>query len=95
MYIQITKAPVKRGTKRDVLENIWRDLMPDFRSSAGFHVLYPLTDDNVLVAGAISLWDRKDDADAAEPLFRRAIDAFSDFYESEPSVEGYQASILT
>lgn len=95
MYVQISKSPVKRGTKREQLEEIWKDLLPEFRSVPGFHVLYPITDNNVHVAGAITLWDTKDHADAGRQVEQRAIEAFADFYDGDVSVEGYQAAILT
>jgi heme-degrading monooxygenase HmoA len=94
VYVEIRKAPVKRGTERDQLEEIWKDMMPDFRSLEGFHILYPISDDNVTEAGAITLWDSKDAADAGERVQQRAIAAFQDFYEREPTIEGYHTRIL-
>ena len=94
MYIEIRKAPVKRGTKRDQLDEIWKDLAPDFRSLEGFHTLYPITDDNVTEAGAITVWDSRQAADAGERVQQRARVAFQDFYEGEPRVEGYDTRIV-
>jgi heme-degrading monooxygenase HmoA len=94
VYVEIRKAPVKRGTNRDQLEEIWKDLMADFRSLEGFHILYPIADDNVTEAGAITLWDSKDAADAGELVQQRAVVAFQDLYEQEPSIEGYYTRIV-
>ena len=96
MYARNVSMHLKGNTAGEFTRTLERDVLPLLRKQTGFTDEISLVSANGSEAVAISLWTRREDADAySRDTYPQVLKALSKVVEGSPKVESFEVSNST
>jgi len=96
MYARNVSMHLKGNTTGEFTRTLERDVLPLLRKQTGFTDEISFVSANGSEAVAISLWNRREDADAySRDTYPQVLKALSKVVEGSPKVESFEVSNST
>lgn len=96
MYAREVSMQLKANAGAEFTRTIEKDILPQLRNQTGFADELTFLNPNGKDAVAISMWDRKENADAyGRDTYPRVLKDLAAVVEGTPEVQGYEVSNST
>ena len=96
MYAREVALHLKANAGNDFTRTIEKDILPRLRKQTGFADELTFLNPNGTDAVAISLWDRKENADAyTRDTYPQVLKDLATVVEGTPAVQGYEVANST
>jgi len=96
MYARNVSMHLKANSAGDFTRTLEKDVLPLLRKQTGFKDEISLVDAGRSEAVAISLWDRKENADAySRNIYPQVLRSLTSVVEGTPKVEAFEVSNST
>lgn len=96
MYSRNISMHLKANTAAEYTRTLEKDVLPLLRKQTGFKDEISFVDAGRSEAVAISLWDRKENAEAySRDTYPQVLKSLTNVIEGTPKVEGYEVSNST
>ena len=96
MYAREVSMHLKTNAGAEFTRTIEKDILPRLRKQTGFADELTFLNPNGKDAVAISLWDRKENADAyGRDTYPQVLKSLANVVQGTPSVDAYQVSNST
>jgi hypothetical protein len=96
MYARNVTMHLRSATGADFTRRVETDVLPVLRKQSGFKDEIKFVDADRNEAVAISLWDRKEDADAyGRDTYPQVLKSLGNMVEGTPKLSAYQVSNST
>ena len=96
MYARNESMHLKANTASEFTRAVEKDILPLLRKQNGFKDEISFVDAGRSAAVAISLWDRKESADAySRDAYPQVLKSLTSVIEGTPTVEAYEVSNST
>ncbi len=96
MYARNVTMHLKANTAGEFTRTLEKDVLPMLRKQTGFKDEISLVDAGRSEAVAISLWDRKESADAySRDVYPQVLKSLTSVLEGTPKVEAFEVSNST
>ena len=96
MYARNVSMHLKANSAGDFTRTLEKDVLPLLRKQTGFKDEISLVDAGRSEAVAISLWDRKENADAySRDIYPQVLRSLTSVVEGTPKVEAFEVSNST
>ena len=96
MYARNISLHLKANTAREFTQTIEKDVLPLLRKQNGFKDEISFVAPDGAVAVAISLWDRKEDAESySRDTYPQVLKSLSKVVEGTPTVAAFEVSNST
>ena len=96
MYARNVLLNLKPNTSREFTQTFEKDILPMLRKQNGFKDEITFVEPNGKEAIAISLWDRKENADVySRETYPQVLKSLARLVEGTPEVRGYEVAVST